>query len=165
LDSVSLTAFVGLFGASVGSITSLSTTWLAQRSHVQEVRRNAAKHVREELFRDFISEASRLYGDALSHEKDDVSSLVALYALVGRIRLVATVEVIRAAEESMERIIEAYLAPNRTLHELRELTRAGHVDFLQEFARACRVELVEVLSGRRLNARDLDVLRPRSADD
>ena len=32
-------------------------------------------------------EASRLYGDALSHQKDDVSDLVYLYALVAKIRL------------------------------------------------------------------------------
>ena len=41
---------------------------------------------RQTLFSDFIVEASRLHGDALSHEKDDVNDLAQFYALVAQIR-------------------------------------------------------------------------------
>jgi hypothetical protein len=132
---------MGLAGVAIGSLTSFSTTWLTQSSQLKDRRREAEIAKREKLYTDFITEATRLYGDALSHQKDDVSDLVMLYALAAQMRLVASDCVIAAAEVAMERIIESYLAPNRSLHEIRDLAGSGAMDFLLDFGRACRVEL------------------------
>jgi hypothetical protein len=60
------------------------------------LNRQAQRAKRESLHGDFVAEASRLYGDALSHEKDDVTDLVPLYALVAKMRLFASRDVINA---------------------------------------------------------------------
>ena len=91
MESAYLSALSGLLGATVGGMTSFGTAWLTQRSQVRSARREAEKVKREGLFGDFITEATRLYADALSHEKDDVTDLVRLYALVAKTRLIASV--------------------------------------------------------------------------
>lgn len=136
-----MSALVGLVGVAIGSFTSFATTWLTQSSQLKEKRREAEIAKREKLYSDFITEATRLYGDALSHQKDDVSDLVQLYALAAQMRLAVSDQVIVAAEAAMERIIETYLAPNRTLHEIRDLAGSGKMDFLLDFGKACREEL------------------------
>jgi hypothetical protein len=136
-----MSALMGLAGVAIGSLTSFATTWLTQGSQLKDRRREAEIAKREKLFTDFITEATRLYGDALSHQKDDVSDLVLLYALAAQMRLVVSDQVIATAEAAMERIIESYLAPNRSLHEIRDLAGSGAMDFLLDFGRACRVEL------------------------
>jgi hypothetical protein len=141
VDSAYLSALSGLLGATVGGMTSFGTAWLTQRSQVRSARREAEKVKREGLFGDFITEATRLYADALSHEKDDVTDLVRLYALVAKMRLIASREVITSAEQIMDNIVETYLAPNRDLRELRDLAHQGGMDFLVTFGEACRREL------------------------
>ena len=144
MDASYVSAFFGLAGASIGGLTSFLTTWLTQQSQLREKHREAESAKRQELFNDFIMEASRLYGDALSHEKDDISDMVQLYALVGKIRLWASRPVVTAAEHAMSSIVQTYLEPNRTLHEIRTLAMEGRMNFLLEFGEACRVDLAGV---------------------
>ena len=66
---------------------------------------------REHLFGDFIEEASKLFTDALAHQLDDPSKFVRLYALVGKLRLFASANVIAKAEGLMQRIIENLQPP------------------------------------------------------
>jgi hypothetical protein len=108
---------------------------------LRDVNRERERSRREALFSDFINEASRLYGDALSHEKDDVVDLVGLYALVGRIRLVASPAVVASAERTINGLITTYLAPNKTLHEMQKLMEEGGMNFLLEFSQFARAEL------------------------
>ena len=131
----------GLAGASIGGLTSFSTTWLTQQAQLREKRREGEQGKGLELVNDFVVEASRLYGDALSHEKDDVSDLVQLYALVAKMRLWASRPVVTAAERAMHSIVETYLQPNRTLHEIRTLAQSGDMNFLLDFGEACRADL------------------------
>jgi hypothetical protein len=140
-EAAYLSALAGLLGATIGGMTSFGTAWLTQRNQVRNARREAEKVKREALFGDFVTEATRLYADALSHEKDDVTDLVRLYALVAKMRLIASREVITSAEQVMDSIIETYLAPNRDLRELRDLAHQGRIDFLVTFGEACRREL------------------------
>ncbi len=141
MDAAFISAFFGLGGAVVGGLTSFLTTWLTQRNQINDRHREAMRAARYELFRGFIAEASRLYGDALSHEKDDVADLVQLYALIAHLRLLSSPAVVVAAEKVLDAIIETYLAPNRTLQEMRSLAQAGDMNFLLEFGKACRMEL------------------------
>ncbi|KQV30267.1 hypothetical protein ASC97_22385 [Rhizobium sp. Root1203] len=136
-----ISALTGLAGVAIGGLASFATAWMTHRSQVREKHREVEAAKRERLFSDFIAEATRLYGDALSHRKDDVSDLVLLYALVAQMHLISSRPVVDAAELAMERIVETYLTPNRNLSEIRDLARSGTMNFLLEFGEACREEL------------------------
>ena len=51
----------------------------------------------EALYNDFIAEASRIFVDSLTHQTEDPTNMMPLYALVGRMRLVSSRGVINAA--------------------------------------------------------------------
>jgi hypothetical protein len=141
MDQSLLTALAALAGALIGGLASLGSSWLTQSIQQRTRAHEHNRARREALFTDFINEASRVYGDALSHEKDDVLDMIQLYAIVGRIRLISCDRVVKAAEKTMDAIIDAYLAPNKTLHELRTMMTEGKMDFLVEFSEAGRYEL------------------------
>ena len=143
MDAAYVSACFGLAGAVLGGLTSFTTTWLTQRAQAREKWEEGSRASRQAIFNDFILEASRLYGDALTHQKDDVCDLVQLYAIVGKMRLWASSPVVTAAQEAMEVIITAYLEPNRTLHEIRAMAQAGRMNFLLEFGEKCRAELLD----------------------
>ena len=94
---------------------------------------------REELYKNFIEEASRLYADALVNDKSEVSKLVDLYALIARMKILSSDSVIEAAEKAGRLILETYLSPNRTFVDLPELI--NEMDPLRDFSEACRREL------------------------
>jgi hypothetical protein len=141
MDQTLLSALAALAGALIGGLASLGSSWLTQSIQQRARNREYDRARREALFTDFINEASRLYGDALSHEKDDVLDMVQLYASVGRIRLISCDRVVTSAEKTMDSIIDAYLTPNKTLHELRTMMVEGKMDFLIAFSEAARYEL------------------------
>jgi len=141
MDPTLLSALAALAGALIGGLASLGSSWLTQSIQQRQRNREYDLARREALFTDFINEAARLYGDALSHEKDDVLDMVQLYAIVGRIRLISCDRVVTSAEKTMDSIIDSYLAPNKTLHELRTMMVEGKMDFLVEFSEAARYEL------------------------
>lgn len=141
MDGSILTAMVGLAGAAIGGLASFATSWLTVRAQLHQKVRDAARDRREKVYTDFIKEASRLFGDALGHEREDVSDLITLYSLVAHMRLLASNEVTLCAEKVLDAIVAAYLGPNRTLHELRQFAREGGLDPLRRFSEACRTEL------------------------
>jgi hypothetical protein len=141
MDAASLSAFVGLAGVAIGALTTLMTSWLTQRAQHRQQHREREIAKREALFGEFIAEASRLFGDAISHEKDEVTDLIKPDAMVGQMRLICSKPVIDAAEQVMDTIVDTYLGPNFTLHELHVLAKKGGMNFLSEFGEACRVEL------------------------
>lgn len=136
-----LTAMVGLAGAAVGGFGSFMTSWLTVRAQISQKVRSEARSRRETIYSEFIKEATRLFGDALGHEREEVSDLVTLYSLVATMRLVAPNEVIERAERVLDAIVKAYLGPNHTLHELRQFASEGGMDPLRQFSEACRAEL------------------------
>ena len=141
MDPAYVSAFVGLAGVAIGGLTSFASSWSTQRAQLREKNREIERTRRETIFVEIINEASRLYGDALSHEKDDIADLVKLYALVAHVRLVSSEAVTTAAERTMDTIIETYQAPNRTLHEMKDFAKQGGMNFLVAFTEACREEL------------------------
>lgn len=134
-------ALFGLAGALIGSLANVLTTWATHSSQLRDKHQGADYARKQKLFSDFIAEASRLYADALSHQKDDATDLVGLYALVAKMRLVAPGSVVTAAEDALKAIVEAYLAPNRTLREIRALAQEGELDFLLRFGDECKLHL------------------------
>jgi hypothetical protein len=139
LDPAYLSALSALAGATIGGLTSFATSWTTQWTQFRHAHREAEKAKLETLYNDFIAEASRLYGDALTHQTEEITGLVQLYALLGRMRLVSDRLVVVAAMRAVDIIIETYLGPNRTLHEM--MTHKDELDFLTEFGDAARKNL------------------------
>src|SRR5262249_38889501 len=106
-------------------MTSFGTTWVTQRSQLREKGLNAAHQKRERLYVDFTEEASRLFADALSHERDDIGDLVKLYTIMAHIRMISSAEIISAAERVIDTIIDAYHGPNRTMGEMHGFAASG----------------------------------------
>jgi len=141
LDPAYISALSALAGAAIGGLASFGTAWQTQRAQLRHALREAERERKVALYNDFIAEAARLLGDALSHQKDDIVAMVGLYAIVGRMWLVSPRPVVTAAENVIDHIVETYLAPNLTLHEMRSYMREGHMDFLIQFNQACRDDL------------------------
>jgi len=87
------------------------TSWRTVRAQLSQKIRSEARSRREEIYTDFIKEATRLFGDALGHEREDVSDLVTLYALAARMRLIAPNEVIERAEHVLVSLVSAVVLP------------------------------------------------------
>lgn len=140
MNTAYVSAVAALAGSGIGALASFSTTWLTQHAEVRAQRFAKATARRELLIGEFIEEASKLLTDALTHEFDDPSKLVRLYALVGKLPLFAPADVISQAEEAMRHIVETYNLPNVDFHHP-ENRQKQRVDVLRPFSEACREDL------------------------
>jgi hypothetical protein len=127
-------------GSIIGALSSMVSTWLAQRH--RERRELVAQKTaqREQLYSDFINESARLLVDAVQHSLEDPSTLVPIYALISRIRLRSSTEVIGSGERLIATILKVYIEPNLTPAEIPSAA-SKHNDYLQEFSTVCRREL------------------------
>jgi hypothetical protein len=141
MDSAYVPALAAFGGSAVGGLTSLAATWLTQRRKDSARRLTQEKTRRQKLYKQFIDEASKLYADALVHDKSEVSALVGMYALIGRMRILSSDAVIAKAEAVARMIIDTYFSPNKTFPELRQLMDNHPMDPLREFSEVCREEL------------------------
>jgi hypothetical protein len=145
MDPAYISALAALAGATIGGLTSFSTSWLTQRTQLRHAHREAERVELKTLYQDFITEATRLSVEAQrakTDDIDDVSGLLGLHAMVGYMRLVSDQPVIDAAVQAEEAIIETYLGPDRTVRELMDAARhQGELSFLVEFSAACRKDL------------------------
>ena len=141
MDSAYLSALAALAGAAIGGMTSLGTSWLTQHAQARAQQRAHDITRREELYKDFIEEASKLYADAFEHDQADVSKLVRLYALISRMRVLSAPQIIENADRIARLIIETYLGPNKTLRDFQEVLDSHSMDPLRDFGDACREEL------------------------
>ena len=140
MDNAYISAIAALAGSAIGALASFATTWLTQHAQERGQRFAQAMARREHLYGEFIEEPSRLFTDALTHEFDDPSKFVRLYALVGKLRLFASANLISKAEEVMGRIVETYKLPNMDLRNPED--RQEHdVDLLRAFSEVCREDL------------------------
>ena len=132
-------AVAAFSGSASGALATVLTSWVSQRRSDRARVRSQTNSKREELYKSFVEEAARLYADALVKNKSEVSELVALYALIGRMKILSSDEVIEAAEKVGRLILDTYLSPNRSFVDLPDLLR--EVDPLRDFSEACRREL------------------------
>ena len=82
--------------------------------------------------------------DALDHTLESPSVLIQVYGLLNRIRLTSSDSVVKAAENSVQKIVEQYFQPKISIAELRANTQI-QPDPLRDFSEACRYELRELL--------------------
>lgn len=139
MDLTYVHAVAAFSGSASGTVATILTGLFTQRREDRALRRSQAMSQRQGLYKSFVEEASRLHADALINETSDASKLVNLCALIGRMRILSSDDVIEAAEEVCRLIIETYLSPNKTFVELPELLET--VDPLRRFSKACRREL------------------------
>jgi hypothetical protein len=140
MNSAYISAFAALAGSGIGAVASFATTWLTQDAQSRAQRLAQAMTRRERLYGEFIEEASRLFTDALTHQLDDPSKFVRLYALVGRLRLCAPANVIAKAEAVMQHILRTYRLPNRDFSNPED-GQQDEVDVLRAFSEVCRKDL------------------------
>ena len=141
MEAAYISAFAALVGTAIGGLTSFATSWATQQAQARAQRIAAERDSRAALFGRFLDEAAKLYADALQNRRDDISGLTHIYALTNRIRLISTERVVESADTVCRNIIDAYLAPNMTLEEMRTNWIDKHVDPLRDFSEACRREL------------------------
>jgi hemolysin activation/secretion protein len=154
MDPSIISALAALGGATIGGLTSVIGAWWAQQKQVTAQEFAQDKTRRQELYREFIQDASKTYAHALQNDKPDVSALVEIYTKISRMRILSSPKVVESADQVARAIVDAYLAPNVTVSELRDLMDKGRLDPLRVFSEACRAEFVgrfvaiETASGR-----------------
>ncbi|HXE25357.1 MAG TPA: hypothetical protein VN637_10765 [Roseiarcus sp.] len=141
MEAAYISAFAALAGTAIGGLASFATSWVTQQAQSKAQRIAAERDSRAALFGRFLDEAARLYADALQNRRDDTSALIGIYALTNRIRFTSSPPVVEAADTVTRIIVDAYLAPNMTMAEMRANWIDRHIDPLRDFAEACRNEL------------------------
>ena len=146
MDSTVVTALAAALGSLVGATASIGTTWISQRR--QSIRASAEWKLRdhESLYKEFIMEASRLFGDAMVKSLERPDQLVRLYGILSRIRLISGDEVLSKAVGCCHRIVGLYRRPNMTADQIRAAFESNEFDPLKEFSAACRAELLSMSS-------------------
>jgi Glutathione S-transferase, N-terminal domain len=146
MDGSYISALSALGGSLVGGLTSSIATLLSVRTQARTGQRAQDKSLRADLYRDFIIAASKVRTDAhLSHEPN-IPDMIALYALVSRMRLLSSPRVVACAEKLMLATYDTYFGPDRTIAELYELIKSGKghdagLDSMKEFSEVAREEL------------------------
>ena len=138
-----IAAFAAILGSTVGGLTTFATTFLNQRYTARRDMREKDIANREKLYSEFLKEVADLYIDFLNRTIDDVgkpAAFVAAYALLGRIRMISTEAVLKAAERLIQDIIESYNRPPMSIQELKKLTDERAADPWHEFTETCRAE-------------------------
>jgi hypothetical protein len=136
-----VTAIAALAGAGLGGLTSFASSWTTLHAQMKAQRLASSKSTRQELYKQFIEEASRTYVDALVNDKLDVSGLVGIYALISRMRVLSSEKVIGSGVNIALLITDTYFQPNKTPSELQAMMHTGGFDPLREFSDVCRNEL------------------------
>jgi hypothetical protein len=134
-------AAAALAGSVVGGLTSLGAAWLTQVRQAENERRIQDKNQRNELYGNFIQEASTLYAHALRNTEANVPGIVTLFALIGQMRVHSSPRIVGEAEAVMRVIVDTYFEPNREFMELHGLVASAAIDPLRNFAEAARDEL------------------------
>jgi hypothetical protein len=84
MDASLLSALLALGGAIIGGLTSLLASFFAQRSQARVQWISQDRTRRQEVYKEFIEEASKCYADALQNDEADIPELVNLFATISR---------------------------------------------------------------------------------
>jgi hypothetical protein len=141
MDASLVSALSGVLGSLVGGSATAATAWITQKTlNKRELVRDEIRK-RETLYGEFIAECSKLLMDALTHTLQQPETLLPVYAVLNRIRLSASREVLGEAEHLARRITEQYFSRNLSVDEIREIALSESADPMKAFGEACRAEL------------------------
>src|SRR6202795_895391 len=101
MDVAYVSALAALAGSVVGGLTSGITTWLSLRAQARIGQLAHELSRREDLFKDFIVAASKAYGEAIVSNEPQIQELVALYAMISRMRVMSLPRTVACADEIM----------------------------------------------------------------
>jgi hypothetical protein len=142
MDVAYISALSALLGAVIGSAISGVSSWASQRLQAKAALIGQDKVRHQDLYRDFIIQASRVYADALMHNEPQVADLVGLYALIGRMRILSSPKLVACAERIASTATDDYFAPNKTIREIHDMIKqGGNLDPIKEFSEIARDEL------------------------
>jgi hypothetical protein len=136
-----ITALAALSGSVIGGLMTFAAAWVTQRQQANVQWLLQEKTRRQELYQQFIEEASKAYVDALIHDETALAPLVSLYALINEMRVVSDLHIPESADKCVRMIVDTYVLPNKTLPELRGMMESDALDPLRDFAEMCREEL------------------------
>lgn len=141
MNAAYISALAALAGSVIGGLTTFAAAWVTQRQQANVQVLLQEKTRRQELYKEFIEEASKLYVDALFTNQVAIPPLVSLYATINKMRVGSSTGIAERADKIARIIIETYFLPNKTLSELRAMVESGALDPLRDFSEACREEL------------------------
>ncbi len=144
MDTSIITALAVASGSIVGAVVSGFIAWNTQRMQTVRELTQARLRARQILYGEFITEASRLVVDAVSHSLETAEKLVIVYGILGRIRLVCSGKVLAEAEMCVRQIVDLYESPNLTVEQVRASLDSEDFDPLKAFSSACRAELLTI---------------------
>jgi hypothetical protein len=147
IDPAFVSAISALVGALMGGSASLAAAIYTQRyqNRLQRIARETAK--REQVYADFIMDASKLLLNAYVHDGiilgGDEQHLI---GLANRMRLFAPPTIISEAEAVIRGLVAISLKPSVDLRKLAtaELSKNSNSDLLLPFSEACRSDLDQV---------------------
>ena len=141
MDNTLTSVLAALGGSVIGATTPVFSNFILQRSVTQRELTNREIAQREALYSEFIQQGTLCFAKALSQNLDNLDEVVAMYALVNRIRLFASASVLEAAEVFVKKLVERFGEKNMSLDEMKSIALEQHADPLNDFALKCRSEL------------------------
>src|ERR1700748_758724 len=141
MDSTLTSVLAALSGSVIGASTPVLSNFVLQRSVTQRELTNREIAQREELYSEFIRQGPTGYAKALSQSLDNIDEIVAMFALVNRIRLFASSSVLEAAEAFVKKLVERYGEKNMSIEQIKSVALEQHADPLNDLALKCRAEL------------------------
>ena len=94
-----LPAVAAFSGSASGMLPTVLSNWVAHRRNARTQHTLRHRYQRHKLYKQFIGEASRLYADALVTEGSRFQNLVTLYALIARMRVISSDDVVAEAKD------------------------------------------------------------------
>jgi hypothetical protein len=140
MNASAISALAALLGAAIGGLTSILANWLTQRNQVRAEWLAQDRARRQELYKAFIEEATQCYVDALQHNEPDLAALGNLYAKISRMRVQSSRDVAEEADVIGRKIVDTYLAPDKSFVEIRAMLADGSIDILGKFGDLCGKE-------------------------
>src|SRR5215469_4587373 len=147
MNAAYVSAIAALAGSVIGGLTTFAAAWVTQRQQANVQWLLQEKTRRQELYQQFIRDASKLYVDALMHDQVAIPSVVNLFAMTNQMKVVSTSRVAEGAYRITRMIVDTYFLPNKSLPELRAMLASDELDPLRDFSDACREELDALTSG------------------
>ena len=144
MDNTLTSVLAALGGSVIGATTPVLSNFVLQRSLTRRELTNREIAQREDLYSEFIRQGTACYAKALSQSLENIDEIVAMYALVNRIRLFASVSVLEAAEAFVKKLVETFGEKNMSLDQIKSIALEQHADPLNDFALKYRAELREV---------------------
>src|ERR1700743_3996169 len=108
MDKTITGILAALGGSVIGASTPVFSNFVLQRSVTQRELTNREIAQREELYSEFIRQGTTCYAKALSQSLDNIDEIVAMFALVNRIRLFASSSVLEAAEAFVRKLVAKF---------------------------------------------------------